>query len=585
MSDGPDQFPSARDPSARTAALGLGLVMAACVVHASTYPFLVDDAYIYFRYAKNWVDGLGPVFNAGEAVEGYTGFLWLAWLRVAMGVGLRPESAAFALGWTCSALTLVTIYRAWRRWFPDRPAAHALIAPALLAVHRTFVAWSSGGLETALFTFLVTIGWARRLEERHEPDWFPWSGLFFAAATLTRLEGALFFGLTLAAEAGLALRDPRAGTPRPVRSARLAIGLALFAAPVIAHLLWRHHFYGAWLPNTFHAKVPGTRFEVGLPYLATFLIEHAAFLVLPIVLAGVIRPGDAGRRAHVAFAWFVVCVYMLYIAAVGGDHFEYRLLHPILPIVALLVADGCSVVEGQVKNGRSVAIVLAVAVALVSGLIPQKLSRPFRPGAKPVTPYLGEMQFGSLARIPPFAQWFDLFNRTYAPVAARLAGIRIENLRYGQNFQLAQAKQLRVAMDAGLVRRGDVIALGPVGIIPYVTGLTTVDIFGLTDATVARSPQPGSGLVAHEKQAPWSYLKSRGVAFIPLDSMGFFMSRQDIDRYRKPGSRDFYVAQIGNGFFAFYSTLPRAKILAMMMTRGFAVHHFKDGEAIGMVGK
>lgn len=585
MSVGQSHISPARDPSARTAALGLGLVMAACVAHASTYPFLVDDAYIYFRYATNWVDGLGPIFNAGEAVEGYTGFLWLAWLRVAIGVGIRPETAAFVLGWTCSALTLVTIFRAWRRWFPDRPWAHALIAPALLAVNRTFVAWSSGGLETALFTFLVTIGWARRLEERHEPGSFPWSGLLFAAATLTRLEGALFFAMTLAAEAGLVLRDRRAGVAREPRPARFAISLALFAAPVIAHLLWRHHFYGAWLPNTFYAKVPGARFDTGLPYLATFLIEHAAFFVLPIAVAGIIRPGDAGRRANVLFAWGSVAAYAFYIAAVGGDHFEYRLLHPIVPIIALLVADGCSVVEGQVKNGRSVAIALAVSVALVSGLIPQKLSRPFRPGAKPVTPYLGEMQFGTIARIPPFAHWFDLFNRTYAPVAAHLAGIRIENLRYGQNSQLAQAKHLRVAMDAGLVRRDDVIALGPVGIIPYVTGLTTVDIFGLTDATVARSPQPGSGLVAHEKQAPWAYLKKRGVAFIPLDSMGFFLSRQDIDRYRRPGSRDFYVAQIGNGFFAFYSTLPRAKILEMMMTRGFAVHHFKDGEAIGMVGK
>ncbi len=585
MPDRQRQIDPVRDPSARTATLGLGLVMAACVAHASTYPFLVDDAYIYFRYAKNWVDGLGPVFNVGEAVEGYTGFAWLAWLRVAMGMGLRPETAAFALGWTCSVLTLVTIYRAWRRWFPDRPVAHALIAPALLAVNRTFVAWSSGGLETALFTFLVTIGWARRLEERHEPTWIPWSGLLFAAATLTRLEGAMFFAMTLAAEAALTLRERRTGHPRPVRPLRFAIGLALFAVPVAAHLLWRHHVYGAWLPNTFYAKVPGWRFEIGLPYLATFLIEHAAFFVAPIVLAGFVRPGDACRRANVAFAWGVVAAYMLYIAAVGGDHFEYRLLHPILPILALLVADGCAVVEGQIKNARSAAIALAVAVALVSGLIPQKLSRPFRPGAKPVTSFLGEMQFGTFARIPPFAQWFDLFNRTYAPVAAHLAGIRIENLRYGQNAQIAQAKQLRVAMDAGLVRPSDVIALGPVGIIPYMTGLTTVDIFGLTDAMVARSPQPGSGLVAHEKQAPWSYLKKRGVAFIPLDSMGFFQSRQDIDRYRKPGSRDFYVAQIGNGFFAFYSTLPRAKILEMMMTRGFAVHHFKDGEAIGMVGK
>ena len=39
--------------------------------------FWIDDAFITFRYARNLADGLGPVFNPGEAVEGYTTFLWM----------------------------------------------------------------------------------------------------------------------------------------------------------------------------------------------------------------------------------------------------------------------------------------------------------------------------------------------------------------------------------------------------------------------------------------------------------------------------------------------------------------------------
>ena len=33
---------------------------------------LIDDAYISFRYAKNFINGHGFVFNIGEKVEGYT---------------------------------------------------------------------------------------------------------------------------------------------------------------------------------------------------------------------------------------------------------------------------------------------------------------------------------------------------------------------------------------------------------------------------------------------------------------------------------------------------------------------------------
>ena len=39
-------------------------------------PWMLDDAFISFRYAENWVSGHGPVYNAGERVEGYTNFLW-----------------------------------------------------------------------------------------------------------------------------------------------------------------------------------------------------------------------------------------------------------------------------------------------------------------------------------------------------------------------------------------------------------------------------------------------------------------------------------------------------------------------------
>ena len=39
------------------------------------HPWMLDDAFISFRYAHNLSGGDGPVYNPGERVEGYTCFL------------------------------------------------------------------------------------------------------------------------------------------------------------------------------------------------------------------------------------------------------------------------------------------------------------------------------------------------------------------------------------------------------------------------------------------------------------------------------------------------------------------------------
>ena len=60
--------------------------------------FLCDDAFITFRFARNWGHGRGPwCFNPGEfpPVEGYSNFLWLVPRRAPRGdrcAGPRPDS-------------------------------------------------------------------------------------------------------------------------------------------------------------------------------------------------------------------------------------------------------------------------------------------------------------------------------------------------------------------------------------------------------------------------------------------------------------------------------------------------------------
>ena len=125
----------------RFANLGIAAVILLVFAHnASEYRLLGDDAFISFRYARNLVEGHGLVWNPGEAVEGYTNFLWVLLMAAGIGAGVEPERLSVGIG-IASGLGVLALVLArnvtrygWRRpliW----------LAPAALASSRTFTAF------------------------------------------------------------------------------------------------------------------------------------------------------------------------------------------------------------------------------------------------------------------------------------------------------------------------------------------------------------------------------------------------------------------------------------------------------------
>jgi len=65
----------------RSSLLILGIPVLVSLVHAGISLALGadpvhDDVFIFIRYAQNWVNGHGLVFNIGERVEGFTSPAW-----------------------------------------------------------------------------------------------------------------------------------------------------------------------------------------------------------------------------------------------------------------------------------------------------------------------------------------------------------------------------------------------------------------------------------------------------------------------------------------------------------------------------
>ena len=244
--------------------------------------YLVDDAYISLRYARNLANGYGLVFSTdGKApIEGYTNFLWvlleapLFLLKLPVGVTLvavKLMGIGFGLG------TIIVAYL-MARLITDSIRV-GLIASLLLSAVPYLSFWAVGGLETTMYVFWLMLGLYSYVVEVRQSRMHFWSMLWFTLLALTRPEGlVLALGILV-----YDLATNAVGSDQPVlpRRLRLALpGALLFILALGAYFIWRYNFYGFPLPNTFYAR-SGT---IGVHQLYSRLTQMWPFIayLLPI---------------------------------------------------------------------------------------------------------------------------------------------------------------------------------------------------------------------------------------------------------------------------------------------------------------
>ncbi len=468
---------SNRDPHPGRAEGGRSWILLAVLLlsvflgNVARYRFLCDDAFITFRYAENVATGLGPVWNPGEHVEGYTSPLWVLLMAASIRLGLPPELTSQVLGVLSGIGVLALLALFCRKTWPDRPWAVWLLL-AVLAASRSFTAWCTSGMETMLFTFLVLLGFLLLLRARTSARLHLPSSLVLVLATLTRPEGLLFAGV-----AGVFLLVDAARGRR--RLAAAVSWLLLYVALVGAHLLWRHGYYGYWLPNTWYAKVPGLWLEQSRRYLSLFEQDYHIAWFLPFAGLAVLR-----RRDATALLFAVATgLYLGYVLAIGGDRFEFRFLVVVFPFLYWLIVDGLSslarpgflaAVPRPVTQGG----VAVVAVALV------------------LLTHLGSIREEARGRRAGVAS---------VQAAGRYATRRAEEGRF-----------LRSRIDQGVLPEDLVICVGGAGAVPYYTRWPAIDRRGLNDAYIAHLPVAERGQIAHEHDVPYEYLLERGVVVFDI---------------------------------------------------------------------
>jgi len=292
-------------------------LLSVAVVGLVAWPYSVDDAYIVARYAERIVEGKGYSMIDGEPTDGITGPLWLVPAIGATVFGFDPVFANKAVGLFCAMLAVFLLI-VWIRT-RARGRAASWIACVVVASQPTIGIWTVAGLETGAATLAFTVA---SFATSHRPRPRPiMAGTAIACLAWLRPEMALCSAVVLV---GLAFLD----------RASFIIASGIAALSLIGVVAFRLSMFGTILPLAYHAKP--APLSNGLDYTATALVTITGGFGVWLAWRGATEGRAADRVIGIA-----VVAHLVAVVIAGGDWMPgFRLLAPVLPVYALLVAFG-----------------------------------------------------------------------------------------------------------------------------------------------------------------------------------------------------------------------------------------------------
>lgn len=344
--------------------LGLGWLLVwrtgSALIDGQRVWWLEDDAMISMVYARNWVEGQGLVWTAGQKVEGFTNPLWVAVLALPHLAGWSDRLASLPVHLLTLGLgaCLVTSTAALTRRL-GAPAWAAFVAAGLIATNDDVVGMATTGMESIAVALACSESLRLGLPLAGEAERrAPWGAALWAIVLAAlRSDGTLYaVGILLAAWWAQG---------RPPLRAWLA-PLAAFVVTVLLQLLARRLYYGAWSPNTALLRLAGwdssLRMAAGWDYAKYFLWYFSPLLALGAALSG----RDA-RSAMALLAWILGAI--AYVIWAGGDYFYYlRFFVPVLPALIALGCAGLADLQRPALRWALLGLVVLVTPSALTGL-------------------------------------------------------------------------------------------------------------------------------------------------------------------------------------------------------------------------
>jgi hypothetical protein len=279
--------------------------------------FHAEDAYILYRYVRNFIHGNGLVYNIGEHIIALTSPLHALILSSISAITEKPEISNRVLLW----LSMIFLSIRGIIFLKDSSEKQKLYAITVI-VSPFMIFWSLGGLETVLLAMVILE--FTRLAQMTEKDDKRNMLLYLLAATafLLRYDSAIYtFSVLLILFLQKKIKADISMLP----------GILIVSAWLSFSML----YYQTILPTSFHIKTPsiafGIAFNNGL-YLLHFFVLSGIIALAPGKLSGIkFSPVLAGILAILAYGLTCATTHMF---------FAYRMILPYLPATALYLIAG-----------------------------------------------------------------------------------------------------------------------------------------------------------------------------------------------------------------------------------------------------
>jgi len=417
--------------------------------HALAYVLWTeDDAAISLRAVTNLTDGHGPVYNPGERVEAISNLGWVLLLTpfhafvAPSGTPIGLLVTAKIIGLVAALVGLGELARLGRACGLGEGAIVA--AQTVTAASSAYAGWAASAMETPLVALAAAalVAAAAELSHAARPGSSRRLALAGAALVLLRIDG---FVIVLCVLVLLILLTRR----RPPLAAIVGP-----AATLVLSVSYRRLYFGRWLPLPVAAKIDltaslGRAADTLRHYLWPFLTDHGTLVLFALGLLWAVRAPPDRRRPAMLAAGTILGLFV-YSLLVGRDWMPlYRFLVPcVVPLSVIIVGAVSRALEWLPSRATSL-----IRVSLLAGLVAgQGLAgwRSFR--TRRATPI-----------------WY--LHPTADPNAL-------------VSFWLPAVNWLEreLPTDALLVT-------SEAGFIPYLSGLRTIDSYGLTTPAIADLPR------------------------------------------------------------------------------------------------
>jgi arabinofuranosyltransferase len=417
------------------------LLIASTLYYASRYvdftipPF--EDAAMLMRYAQNFAGGHGIVWNIGEhPVDGATDFLFMAASALLIKLGLTVGQAVRGIGFTSHLLTVLIVYWTNRR-INKANIPFSFLSGLYLAV-GTGLSYVSAYFGTPFFALAAAFTWTLGLVLINAENPRFWLILAFTLSGLItgliRPEGVILAVLVLMSVIVM-------------RGLKNSISIITIFGIVFlllggAYFLWRWNYFGYPLPNPFYKKG-----DSGLHWDSfNNSLLNTLRLCLPGVLAFILgfRSRETTKRTLAylipilgfASAFILISDEMNY-----GARFQYALV-PIALMSWTQLLRGFNFSWPKQLSVKERSVYFIALIALSSGLV-----------------------------------YYSWFQNCFLVSNQRSCERPYENDgRYDMGKLLAEYRG-----------KGYVIATTEAGLIPYYSGWTAVDTWGLNDQFIAHN--------------------------------------------------------------------------------------------------